>query len=1014
MLRLRTFGRVAVERDGVVLGGAAGQRRVLALLTVLATAGERGMSRDALLALLWSEKNPERARQALTQALYHARRAIGAEDALPAGPDLRLDPAIVSSDVADFEEAVRQDDLERAAALYEGPFLDGFFVTGAPEFERWASSQRSQLADRYGQVLERLATARERANDWPGAVEWRKQLAALDPLRTSSAIALMDALAASGDRAAALRHARVHEALLREELDLEPDATFTAAVERLRSEPPAAPVAATGSSATGSTAATGERRTIDGDEEPAPDGTESASTRSDVPAAEAHDAIEAPEEALDDDDGERISTALSSVVIAPPGGQQAVRVLTPAARRRRRITIGLGALLLTVVAGLVVRLRREPPPVVVPAPRARVVVAPFRVAGASNELHYLREGLIDLLATKLSEDDTTLAADPGAVMSVWRRAGVADSSDVARGTALALTRQLGAERLVMGGVVGTARRMAISAWVLDAKDGSLTAQATVEGTADSLTSLVDRLAVGLLLAESGEQERLSRRTTTSLPALRALLDARSAYRRGRYRDAVRDYRRALDRDTSFAMAALGLAGAAERLGMTSERDRGIAVAWSARAELSARDASVLDAMAGPAYPLRSSWRAHLRAWEHATDVAPNRPESWLGLGETLLHRGDLLGIPDPLARAYTALARARELDPGSAPAIQDLVLASVRSGDSAAVRRFAREYATIDSTGDLSPFVQWSAAAALGDRVMLARARQRVRGSTVASARLMALVALQDALLPGDADRALDARLAQTARSDDRADLLRARHALAVARGRPAQAARWLDDLRAERDASSSAFRLTVLDALFDDGDSAAAERAAVRLAAVGDAITPRSLDVCVAGLWASSVRRLGEARAMMLRLQATDSAAADITQARACAGLLEATLAVESGRADAAARLAALDTSLVDGPALGEMWDFVPLAVSRLHERAGSPRRALQAVRRRPHMMPWPAYVAANVLQEARLSSALADTSAAARGYRKYLELRADAEPSMAAAVDSVRASLAQLAQPR
>lgn len=152
----------------------------------------------------------------------------------------------------------------------------------------------------------------------------------------------------------------------------------------------------------------------------------------------------------------------------------------------------------------------------------------------------------------------------------------------------------------------------------------------------------------------------------------------------------------------------------------------------------------------------------------------------------------------------------------------------------------------------------------------------------------------------------------------------------------------------------------------------------------------------------------------MMLRLQATDSAAADITQARACAGLLEATLAVESGRADAAARLAALDTSLVDGPALGEMWDFVPLAVSRLHERAGSPRRALQAVRRRPHMMPWPAYVAANVLQEARLSSALADTSAAARGYRKYLELRADAEPSMAAAVDSVRASLAQLAQPR
>ena len=105
-LRLRTFGSVYLTRNGELLSGAAGQRRLLAILTILAAVGERGISRDKLLALLWSEGDPDKSRHALTQSLYHIRKALGGERIFLGGSDLRVDPAYVSSDVGDFQLAI--------------------------------------------------------------------------------------------------------------------------------------------------------------------------------------------------------------------------------------------------------------------------------------------------------------------------------------------------------------------------------------------------------------------------------------------------------------------------------------------------------------------------------------------------------------------------------------------------------------------------------------------------------------------------------------------------------------------------------------------------------------------------------------------------------------------------------------------------------------------------------------------------------------------------------------------
>jgi len=56
VLRLRTLGGTFVaDATGEPLGGAASQRRLQALLAVLAVAGESGLSRDKLVTLLWPE-----------------------------------------------------------------------------------------------------------------------------------------------------------------------------------------------------------------------------------------------------------------------------------------------------------------------------------------------------------------------------------------------------------------------------------------------------------------------------------------------------------------------------------------------------------------------------------------------------------------------------------------------------------------------------------------------------------------------------------------------------------------------------------------------------------------------------------------------------------------------------------------------------------------------------------------------------------------------------------------------
>jgi TolB-like protein len=236
MLYLRALGTPSLEVGGSPARGAGGQRKPLALLSLLAVAGERGLSRDRLVAYLWPEGAADRAGHRLTQLVYSIRRDLRTEALFLGTADLRLNPELLDSDIARFAVALAHGDYGAAVAVYGGPFLDGFFLDDAPEFERWVEVERTRLARRQAESLEALALAAERVGDASAAAEWWRRRVDSEPCNGRVVVRCMDALAALGEAGEAVRLARAHEIRMREELEAPAAPEVIAALQRLRSE----------------------------------------------------------------------------------------------------------------------------------------------------------------------------------------------------------------------------------------------------------------------------------------------------------------------------------------------------------------------------------------------------------------------------------------------------------------------------------------------------------------------------------------------------------------------------------------------------------------------------------------------------------------------------------------------------------------------------------------------------------------------------------------------------------
>ena len=234
MLQLTTLGGLTLGMEDGLVSGAMTQRRRLALLALLAVARQRGLSRDKIMAYLWPESAAQAARRSLNQLLYLQRKLLTGRELFLGGKTLRLNPTEIRADVGEFEDALDRGELETAVARYGGPFLDGFFLKDAPEFERWAEVERHRLARRVCVAYVSLANVAAGRGEQARCAEWWRRAAEVDPLDSQIALDVVQALDAAGNRGGALRHAQQHSERLREELGVAPDPRLVQLMERLR------------------------------------------------------------------------------------------------------------------------------------------------------------------------------------------------------------------------------------------------------------------------------------------------------------------------------------------------------------------------------------------------------------------------------------------------------------------------------------------------------------------------------------------------------------------------------------------------------------------------------------------------------------------------------------------------------------------------------------------------------------------------------------------------------------
>lgn len=135
-------------------------------------------TRDELIGLLWPDKDESTAKKNLRNALYEAKRTIGADILIsPQKSVIMLNPAI------QFKIDIEAFTLNPQAnlSLYVGEFLQGFFVKRAESFENWYLNMRYHFSEQYQQVLMKQLQLVAQENKTEKIEQYARQLCQLDP-----------------------------------------------------------------------------------------------------------------------------------------------------------------------------------------------------------------------------------------------------------------------------------------------------------------------------------------------------------------------------------------------------------------------------------------------------------------------------------------------------------------------------------------------------------------------------------------------------------------------------------------------------------------------------------------------------------------------------------------------------------------------------------------------------------------------------------------------------------------
>jgi serine/threonine-protein kinase len=669
MIEFRALGTLGLRTpDGQDIRTVLAQPKRVALLAYLAAARPRGFHRrDTLLALLWPEQDAQHARWALNQALRHLRDALGKQIVVSRGDgEVGIDAGCLVCDVVQFETAIEAGELERALELYRGDFLEGFHIAGGAEFEHWLEEERAWLRQRAAHAASALAR-RLGVTEPATAAHWARRALALSPDDEAEARRLIELLSRSGDRAGAIQTYEAFARRLREEYEVEPAPETQALMAAVRS-------------------------------------------RQRPPVVVSRGAEEPP--AVD---------SLTVDTLSDTGSL--VQALEAQSRRPRRTFLTLSSILLAVGGAFVLS-----PNVPGPAPAAAhassntVAVFPFAYRGGST-FAYLGDGMMDLLSASLDGAGDIRTVDPHNVLASIAHAGEKEGGSQRARQASA---RLQAGSYVLGDVVEAGSRLRISArlYTVGPPD-QMPVSVSVEGAPAQLLPLVDGLTARLIAGRSGgpagSLTRLAALTTDSLSALKAYLEGERHFRAGRLDLAFPALERAIQIDSTFALASYRIAtaemwNAPQRPRAAEAVDRALRFGH----RLSRRDRRLMEALAAS---LDGRVADAERTYREIVSRYPDDLEANYQLGELISHWSSIIGRSWLDARA--PYERVLSIDPDHEDALFHLSAMAARE----------RRLGALDSlTGRLLKifpppawFARGQRAVAFGDTAEIARLMTAMR-----------------------------------------------------------------------------------------------------------------------------------------------------------------------------------------------------------------------------------------------------------------------------------------------
>ena len=399
---------------------------------------------------------------------------------------------------------------------------------------------------------------------------------------------------------------------------------------------------------------------------------------------------------------------------------------TRAGRRRWGYAVAALLVIASGLWGMRMRVAARGP---VPEAAERLAVLPFHATG-SAEIREFGTGMVDLLTAALSDVGGISTVPSRTVLAAVRESG-GDDGMLALDGALEVGRSLGAGSVLTGTATAFGETVRLTGEIRAVTGGVVLASAEEQGARDSVMTLTDRLAIGLLRELWRSRAplptvRISALTTTSPTALRAHLRGEEHLRALRMDSAAFYFRRAVEVDSTFALAWLRLADAT---GWDDAAAEGI----EARRGFAAKALALSDRL-----PDRE--RAYVRSSNLALngDFAafdsldayvrrhPDDPMGWYALGDTRFHSNYLGRFED--ADIIGPFLESTRLDPALAVGLHHVLDMTIAAGDRATFDTAFARYARVAPPHRIEAFqqqanIRWAPA----DSVMAAFVRA-VRG----------------------------------------------------------------------------------------------------------------------------------------------------------------------------------------------------------------------------------------------------------------------------------------------